>query len=234
VLAILVAIVALALMSGPQATRLPTPGFAPDPPQAPATPPAPEFSPPTLPPELTERGEPPGWLGDVALVVGLLLGIAALAGLALLVRKLVRRLPHLPTRSRERPEVAVDERPPDADHHEAALEAVAAGMDELADESADPRHAVIVCWLRLEAAAAAAGTPRHPDDTPADFIARMLGVHRLAERPLQELGDIYRQARYSPEVPDESMRSTAYEILARLRAELATAASARSAADGDT
>ena len=48
--------------------------------------------------------------------------------------------------------------------------ALDAGLVELDDADADPRRAVIACWVRLEQAAAAAGTPRAAGDTSTDLV----------------------------------------------------------------
>lgn len=103
--------------------------------------------------------------------------------------------------------------------------ALQAGIDDLA-EGNDPRTAVIACWLRLEKAAAAAGTPRAATDTAADLVTRMLASHAVTEPVLDRFAEVYRQARYAPHVVDETMRDEARDALTRLRAELTGAAPA--------
>jgi hypothetical protein len=107
---------------------------------------------------------------------------------------------------------------PDAEPVRAA---VAAGLEDLAVDGADPRSAVIACWLRLERAAASAGTPRKPSDTPADLVARMLAQHQVSGPVLDRLAAVYRQARYAPAEVGEAMREQAGAALRRLDAELA-------------
>jgi hypothetical protein len=98
--------------------------------------------------------------------------------------------------------------------------ALDAGLDRLGDRDTDPRRAVIACWVRLEDAAAAAGTPRHPGDTPTDLVARLLAAHRVSRPVLDEFAAVYREARYATHVVDERMRAAAVRSLSHLRAEL--------------
>jgi hypothetical protein len=80
---------------------------------------------------------------------------------------------------------------------------------------------VIACWVRLEEAAAAAGTPRQPGDTPTDLVTRLLAEHRVSAALLARLAQVYRRARYATHSVDESMRGDARDALQRLRADLA-------------
>lgn len=125
-------------------------------------------------------------------------------------------------RGRPKPVIeAVAEAVPSADEErEQVVDALTAGLEELDEETSDPRRAVIACWLRLEAAATAAGTPRRPEDTSSDLVSRLLRGHRVDEASLQRLGELYRGARYAPATVEASMREEAKDILARVRAEL--------------
>ncbi|MGH3657323.1 MAG: DUF4129 domain-containing protein, partial [Micromonosporaceae bacterium] len=98
--------------------------------------------------------------------------------------------------------------------------AVAASIDELAADGSDPRSAVIGCWLRLERAAATAGTRRTPSDTPGELIARMLAEHEVSGPVLDRFAEVYRQARYAPHDVAEAMRDEARAALQRLHADL--------------
>ncbi|HET6213606.1 MAG TPA: DUF4129 domain-containing protein [Micromonosporaceae bacterium] len=98
--------------------------------------------------------------------------------------------------------------------------ALDAGLAELSEMDRDPRRAVIACWVRLEQAAAAAGTPRQIGDAPADLVLRLLRSHRVDRRVLDRFADIYREARYATHVVDETMRTQALSALRQLRAEL--------------
>jgi hypothetical protein len=103
--------------------------------------------------------------------------------------------------------------------------ALDAGLEELSDTDRDPRRAVIACWVRLEDAAAAAGTPRHPGDSPTDLVGRLLAEQRVDAGVLAALLEVYREARYATHTVDDQMRSQARSALQRLRADLGTARS---------
>jgi hypothetical protein len=100
--------------------------------------------------------------------------------------------------------------------------ALDAGLDQLARSGSDPRSVVISCWVRLEDAAASAGTPRRPSDAPSDLVLRLLEGHRISRPVLDRLAAVYRTARYSSGPVDDSMRADAVSALQHLRAELET------------
>ena len=163
-----------------------------------------------------ERTEPPVWIS--AAVTALILGAAA--GVVLLFLFVGARW--LLTERVLRREI-VDQpasQPSGAGSGEEIRRAVRAGLADLA-AGGDTRRAVIACWLRLERAAAAAGTPRQPADTPADLVRRLLAAHRVSERALARLAGAYRLARYAPaEVPGD-LSLTARQALAEIDAQLA-------------
>jgi hypothetical protein len=98
--------------------------------------------------------------------------------------------------------------------------ALDAGLQQLDESDGDPRRAVIVCWVRLEGAAATAGTKRLPGDTSTDLVMRLLVGHSLSAPVLTGFADVYRQARYASHEVDERMREQAKAALGRLREEL--------------
>src|SRR5213076_2530874 len=112
------------------------------------------------------------------------------------------------------------EPPPPVAHPEQVVAAVDAGLAELADSDADPRRAVIACWVRLEQAAAAAGTPRNVGDTPAELVTRLLAGHAASATVLYQLAEVYRLARYATHTVDATMRDQARAALGQVRAEL--------------
>jgi hypothetical protein len=184
-----------------------------------------EAPPPLLPPSLEQAappsqqaaeagGELPDWTGTVALVLLGVLGILVigLVSWALLRQTLSRRGRRTGRRDPRRPE------PTTAEDLVAALDA---GLQELSDTDRDPRRAVIACWVRLEQAAAAAGTPRHAGDSPTDLVARLLAEQRLDAGVLTPFAAVYRQARYATHTVDDQMRLQARSALERLRADLA-------------
>lgn len=162
----------------------------------------------------------PAWLTTVATVFCV---AAVLAIVVVLIWYLVRDL--MPVRSA--PPV-VDPSEPDrlAGTTQDVVDAVEAGLVDLSDSDTDPRRAIIACWLRLEEAAAAAGTPREIGDTSTDLVVRLLGAHRVSHPVLDGFAAVYRQARYSTGPVDEGMRAAAVSALRQLRAELAAEAAA--------
>jgi Domain of unknown function (DUF4129) len=159
----------------------------------------------------------PDWIGTVALVA---LGVAALVIVALVVWVLIRdQMRRQARRAGRRAPVAPA--PRTADELVAALDA---GLEELSDTDRDPRRAVIACWVRLEQAAAAAGTPRHPGDSPTDLVGRLLAEQRVDARVLAALLEVYRQARYAAHTVDDQMRAQARSALQRLRSDLGAGA----------
>jgi hypothetical protein len=155
----------------------------------------------------------PDWVGPVllALIAALLLGAIAVL-VVLLVRQRDRtRAAALP----DDPQVSLVQQRADV------LAAVDAGLADLDD--GDPRAAVIACWVRLEEAAAAAGTPREPGDTPGELVLRLLGGHQISPGVLYGLAEVYRLARYATHSVDAGMREQARAALGQLRAELTAA-----------
>ncbi|MEU5913039.1 DUF4129 domain-containing protein [Micromonospora sp. NPDC047527] len=162
----------------------------------------------------------PQWIATVA--IGLL-GLAILAALGyltwILIRGVMRRTTRaLPAqRARRTAEGTARE----------VVAALDAGLVELDDQDTDPRVAVIACWVRLEEAAAAAGVPRLPGDTPTDLVTRLLRGDPTAGIPaivsadvLAEFAHVYREARYATRDVDEGTRDQARAALRRLRGEL--------------
>jgi hypothetical protein len=155
----------------------------------------------------------PDWVGTVALV---LLGVVGLVVVGIVVFALLRDQAKRRAR-RKGKRAGTKAAPRTADELVAALDA---GLEELSDTDRDPRRAVIACWVRLEQAAAAAGTPRHPGDTPTDLVGRLLAEQQVDSRVLAALLEVYRQARYATHTVDDQMRRQAVDALQRLRADL--------------
>ena len=183
-----------------------------------------EAPPPLLPPSPEEVVEPsqqpaeaggdlPDWTGTVALVI---LGGLAVVLLGLITWALVRQTVSRKGRRKGRR----DPRRPEPTTAEDLVAALDAGLEELSDTDRDPRRAVIACWVRLEDAAAAAGTPRHAGDSPTDLVARLLAEQHLDARVLTPFAAVYRQARYATHTVDDQMRRQARSALERLRVDL--------------
>jgi hypothetical protein len=153
----------------------------------------------------------PGWLIVTTQVLVVLI-VVALAGL--LVWYLLRNGLRLRERRRDA------DRVPAPAGKDQVIAAVDAGLSDLDDMDTDPRRAVIACWVRLEQAAAAAGTPRQVGDTPAELVTRLLSGHDVSAPVLYRLAEVYRLARYAAHTVDTTMRDQARAALGQLRAEL--------------
>jgi Domain of unknown function (DUF4129) len=114
--------------------------------------------------------------------------------------------------------------PTDEETERTVRAAVDAGLAELDDADADPRRAVIACWVRLEAAAAAAGTERSPGDTSTELVSRLLARHYVSETVLSALAEVYREARFARHDVDQSTREQARTALRQLRDQLSAGA----------
>ncbi|THV32042.1 DUF4129 domain-containing protein [Glycomyces paridis] len=149
------------------------------------------------------------------LVLGLLIGVPACFVLLFLVRRLVDWLMFAPRVS------GVAEPETLHLHRDFAIveDAVTAALAEM-DLGADPRSAIIACWVHFEQAAGAVGIERESSDTPADLVRRLLERHQLDGEALRRLSESYLRARYSPREVDESDRDQARDALLALRSQL--------------
>jgi hypothetical protein len=156
----------------------------------------------------------PDWAATAALVALLAIAAAILifVVVALIRDRLRRRARRVSGRRR------LTTAPRTADDLVAALDA---GLQDLSDADRDPRRAVIACWVRLEQAAAAAGTPRRPGDTPGDLVGRLLAEQQVDATTLAAFAAVYREARYATHTVDDQMRAAARAALQDLRADLA-------------
>jgi hypothetical protein len=218
-LAAVVVLLALAAFAAAHSeTRLTEVARGPEPARSIATPSEPEetdfrTAPPRDPVNL------PGWVGTLVgvLCVGFVLA-AVLAGIGFALRDVLRRRPGPAAAAADpvRRGAAADE----------VLAAVDAGLTALDAADGDPRRVVIACWVRLEQAAAAAGTPRLAADTSTDLVTRLLAGHAVSADVLAGFAAVYRAARYATHAVDDRMRTQAREALHRLRTELTTVAAA--------
>lgn len=171
------------------------------------------LEPPSRPPQQVASVPMPPWVMPVIIGVGVLVGIV-------LLMVLLGAVVHTRSRFRSR---SLRTRAPAKSAADVGAEVVAAldaGLQQLDESDGDPRRAVIACWVRLEGAASAAGTPRLPGDTSTDLVLRLLAGHSLSAPVLTGFADVYRQARYASHEVDERMREQAKAALGRLREEL--------------
>ncbi|MET3427117.1 hypothetical protein BJ973_006329 [Actinoplanes tereljensis] len=181
---------------------------------------------PTSQPSVSKAPQPPPeaaqglpeWLGTAALVLfGLVLAVALVVVIWAVLRDAAKRR----ARKGKRQIKTSQDGTRTADELVAALDA---GLEELSDSDRDPRRAVIACWVRLEQAAAAAGTTRHPGDSPTDLVGRLLREQQVDAHVLAALLEVYREARYATHTVDNQMRQQAISALERLRADLGASA----------
>ena len=83
-----------------------------------------------------------------------------------------------------------------------------------------PRNAIVECWHRFEQQAAGAGLERHPWETSSEFTLRMLDLVGADSHAVSELAVLYREARFSTHVLDESTRQRAVADLDAIHAGL--------------
>jgi hypothetical protein len=110
---------------------------------------------------------------------------------------------------------------PEVDDEVEAVQLAAAVEDGLRElDQGGPGEGVVASWVRLERAAANAGTHRAAPDTPSELAGRMIDRHAISSTPLLRLADLYREARFSRHELPESARTEARAIMERLRREL--------------
>jgi hypothetical protein len=209
VAALLVGGVLTSALSSPAVTRVPLPPPRPLQPEAPTAEAVQSAAPDQGAGAEAAGFQLPTWIGTVA--AGLCVALVVV-----IVGMLVWYVFRDRIRVRSAP-LVVEPAPARTDDVVAALDA---GLDRLGHSDTDPRRAVIACWVRLEETAAAAGTPRHPGDTPTDLVARLLVAHRVSLPVLDEFAAVYREARYATHVVDERTRAAAARSLGQLRDEL--------------
>ncbi|MGW5192551.1 DUF4129 domain-containing protein [Kribbella sp. NPDC004138] len=166
----------------------------------------------TIPP-----GRTPGWVLSLWQAVVYLVIAAVVAFVIVVIVRILRRvrLPHLEAEEPDWERMKT----------ERLAEAVDTGLARI--DSGTATDSVIACWVALEQAAASAGVPRDPSETPAEFTVRVLGVGGISEQHLVRLGELYREARYSTHGSSEPARWEARAALLRLREELTAGEAAR-------
>ncbi|WUJ75279.1 DUF4129 domain-containing protein [Kribbella soli] len=207
--------VVLASASGPvrpvsdstlKASPRPLPTFTPSDTAAP--PPSATASPRDIKPV-----EMPGWLKALWQAVIYLAIAALLVFIGLVIYRIISKV--------RLPQAEPDDTDWERVKTERLAEAVDAGLARI--DSGKATDAVIACWVALEEAAASAGVPRDPSETPAEFTVRVLGIGGISEGQLVRLGALYREARYSTHGSSEEARAEARAALLRLRDDLAAA-----------
>ncbi len=165
----------------------------------------------TLPPPGPDTTESPFWRIIAAVGFGVLIWLAVVVASTWLrmLRGIDRRRHSVGQHVTPLPEIA-----------EPVVELdVVAARAALAEGS--PRNAIVACWLQLERDAASAGLARHPAETSVEYTGRVIGASSAERAPIEELGALYREARFSRHELDDSHRRRAVSALELVAAALA-------------
>lgn len=186
---------------------------------APATPTA---EPTSATPQPSEDATPTTDSGDAGgidalWVVALLLNAATAVLAVYLLYRLVRWLRRIGWERRQ----LARERAAGPPEFEVLAPEVAVAQEMLADAGAQrdllgdgtPRNAVVACWHRFEAQAAAAGLERRPWETSSEYTMRVLDLVDAYAPAVSRLGTLYREARFSEHELTEADRRDAVDAL---------------------
>ena len=76
-----------------------------------------------------------------------------------------------------------------------------------------PKNAIVACWMQLERGVAASGLERLPAETSLEYVERVVAASSVRPEPIQELADLYREARFSRHDMSEADRGRARVLL---------------------
>jgi hypothetical protein len=102
---------------------------------------------------------------------------------------------------------------------------LAGALDESLDAlraEPDPRRAVIAAYARLERVLGSHGFPRRADETPQEYLTRILERLRVDSTSVRRLTDLFTEAKFSRHVVDATMKEEAIAALSSVRDELRT------------
>jgi hypothetical protein len=169
-----------------------------------------------LEPERVTEGHLPAWL---SVIVQVIVGAVLLALIAYGLRAAWLNRPSFHWRRKRNPPIDFEVMPDIA--QTVAEDAVR--QRRLLNEGT-PRNAIVQCWLRLEAIVEAAGFPRDPSDTASEFVEHILGRYSLDTGAINDLANLYREARFSDHEMGEGHRLGAIAALDAIHAGLMSAA----------
>lgn len=175
--------------------------------------PPPTTVPPTL--DTESRQHWPGWVGTVLTVIGAVL--AAIVALTALSSLRFLRLPAMRWWSSLRRRPVDGAALPEIDDPAVTLDVTAA---RAALDNGTPRNAIVACWMQLERDATDAGLPRIASETPTEYTERVIGASSVDPRPIGELAELFREARFSRHELHDSHRRRAVAALERVAAAL--------------
>jgi len=161
---------------------------------------------------------------EATLSVLLLLAAAALAVAVVVsvIRGLVgvRRLLLAPSRG-GRPAAAVEEAEgTEEEATEPLRQRLARSLDvalPALESAAEPREAVIACYVGMEGALRDLGTVRRPAETQTELLSRVLVEQSVPRVDAARLTDLFQTARFGRAPVDERMRTDAMRSLTRVR-----------------
>jgi hypothetical protein len=154
---------------------------------------------------------------DVVEVLAQVAVLLVIGALAYLVGRTIVRAVRLSAATRLEP-LPPQHAPPTGTREVA--EAVDDGLDALADGPVD--DVIVACWVRLEDAAAAAGSGRRPSETSAELAVRVLTSFHAPSDAVERLLELYRAARYSRHPLGEDDRVAAMAALGAIRQAIGT------------
>lgn len=172
------------------------------------------------PPPVEPVEESDSFLADLlAVLLRVALALVALALVVLLLRHWWRERARY--RVRRTPDAAVD-----LDAVDPVTRAVRAISDDAERQAAllgggTPRNAIVACWQRFEDQAETAGVPRLGWETSSEFTRRLLGLVDADPAAVNDLGELFRHARFSDHEVTEADRAAAVVALGTIHDGLA-------------
>jgi len=88
----------------------------------------------------------------------------------------------------------------------------------------DARNGIVACWMRLESGGLDAGLPRWAAETAEEYSSRVARATAVDAVPLDELAELYSEARFSDHELSEQHRDRASIALGRISDDLADGA----------
>jgi hypothetical protein len=102
---------------------------------------------------------------------------------------------------------------------ETLSETLSETLDDLRAEP-DPRRAIILAYARMEATLTRCGVARDESEAPLEYISRVLLELDVRPDPVEQLTDLFEQAKFSDHPIDADMKEAAIEALEDVRADL--------------
>jgi hypothetical protein len=111
------------------------------------------------------------------------------------------------------------QRPPVSGTGALVVEAARESIDDLERER-DARRAVVRAYVRMTEACATADVARQPDETPSEYLPRVLRTLRVSAAPIERLTALFEEARFGGGTVGRAMQRDAVAALRRVCAEL--------------